>query len=61
MDLNLLRSLTTLVLFVLFIILIYKVYNKKGKRYFEEAANLPFEDGDERSEEINQESKVNKQ
>ncbi|WP_210247257.1 cbb3-type cytochrome oxidase subunit 3 [Aliikangiella marina] len=57
-DLNLIRSLTTLALFILFIVLIYKVYSKKGKKYFEDAANLPFEDGDERSEKVNQESKV---
>gem|GEM_PF-832578 len=55
MDINLVRSLITLALFVLFVVLIFRVYSKKNKHHFEDAGNLPFEDGDERSEQINQE------
>ncbi|TQV87498.1 cbb3-type cytochrome oxidase subunit 3 [Aliikangiella coralliicola] len=54
MDINLIRSLITLALFVLFIVLIYQVFSKKNKRHYEDAANLVFNDGDERSEQINQ-------
>nr|WP_256435584.1 cbb3-type cytochrome c oxidase subunit 3 [Aliikangiella sp. G2MR2-5] len=42
----------TLALFVLFIILIYQVFSKKNKRHYEDAANIVFEDGDERSEQV---------
>jgi cytochrome c oxidase cbb3-type subunit IV len=55
MDLNLIRSLTTLALFILFLLLIFKVFGKKNKHQYDDAANLPFADGDERSEKINQE------
>ncbi|MET1253854.1 cbb3-type cytochrome oxidase subunit 3 [Aliikangiella maris] len=59
MDINLIRSLITLALFILFIVLIYQVYSKKNKRRYEDAANLVFKDGDERSNKLNQaESKV---
>lgn len=56
MDINLIRSLTTLALFILFIILIYQVFSKKNKLHYKNAANLVFDDGDERSVQINQES-----
>lgn len=54
MDINVIRTVTTLALFVFFIILIVLVYNRKGKKYYDEAANLPFDDGDERSQQINE-------
>jgi len=52
-DINIIRSLITLALFILFIFLIYQVFSKKNKSHYEDAANLVFEDGDERSEQIN--------
>lgn len=54
MDINLIRSLTTLALFILFVLLIFRVYNKKSKQHYDDAANLPFADGDERSQQINE-------
>ncbi|MCW8878934.1 MAG: cbb3-type cytochrome c oxidase subunit 3 [Kangiellaceae bacterium] len=59
MDINLVRGLITLALFVLFMVLIYQVFSKKNKRRYEDAANLVFDDGDERSQDVNQnETKV---
>ena len=59
MDINLIRSLITLALFLLFLVLIWQVFSKKNKRHYEDASKLVFDDGDERSQEINQnESKV---
>ena len=59
MDINLVRSLITLALFVLFLVLIFQVFRKKNKRHYEDAANLVFDDGDERSRDVNQnETKV---
>jgi len=54
-DINLVRSLITLALFVLFVLLIYRVFSGKNKQHYENAANLVFDDGDERSEQIIQE------
>lgn len=52
MDITFVRSLSTLLLFVLFVILFYKIYSKKSKQYYEDAGNLIFDDGDERSNKI---------
>lgn len=60
-DINWIRSLVTLALFVLFIALIALVFSKKNKHRYEDAANLVFKDGDERSDKINPtQNKVNK-
>lgn len=53
MDITLIRSLVTFLLFVFFIILIYQVFSKKNKKHYEDAGNLLFDDGDERSNVIN--------
>lgn len=49
MDINDLRGLSTLFLMIAFVGLCFWAYNKKRKRTFDEAANLPFAD-----EELNQ-------
>jgi cytochrome c oxidase cbb3-type subunit IV len=59
MDINSIRSLVTLALFVLFVVLIYQVFSKKNKSHYEDAANIVFDDGDERSVQINKQ-KINK-
>ncbi len=53
-DINLIRSLITLALFILFVILIIQVFSKKNKRHYEDVAKTVFDDGDERSVQINQ-------
>lgn len=61
MDINLIRSLVTLALFILFVILIFQVFSKKNKHHYEDAGNLVFDDGDERSNQVNQkQTKVKK-
>lgn len=42
MDINDLRSITTLVSFATFIGIVWWAYGKGSKKGFEEAANLPF-------------------
>jgi len=42
MDINDLRSLTTVISFVLFLMIVWWAYGKGSKKGFEEAANLPF-------------------
>lgn len=54
MDINLVRSLSTLVLFILFVILIYNVYSKKNKKHYENAGSLILDGSDERSNEVEQ-------
>lgn len=43
MDINTLRSLTTVVSFVVFIGIVWWAWSRKRSADFEEAANLPFE------------------
>ena len=43
MDINTLRSLTTVVSFVVFIGIVWWTWSRKRSADFEEAANLPFE------------------
>lgn len=52
MDINDLRSATTLVTFLLFLGIVWWAYGmKSNKKRFDEAANLPFADDDaERAE-----------
>ncbi len=57
MDINDLRSITTVVSFALFLAIVWWAYGKSSKKGFEEAANLPFaedEDGRSTSAETNQ-------
>lgn len=44
MDINDLRSISTVVLFITFIAIVWWAYGKGQKRGFDEAANLPFAD-----------------
>ncbi len=46
MDLNDLRTLITTVSFVVFVGIVYWAYSSRQKAGFEEAANLPFADGE---------------
>ncbi|MDR7308486.1 cbb3-type cytochrome c oxidase subunit 3 [Rhodoferax saidenbachensis] len=43
MDINTLRSLTTVVSFVVFIGIVWWAWSRKRSADFDEAANLPFE------------------
>ena len=45
MDVNTLRALLTLICFVLFLGIVFWAYSRRNLRRFEEAARLPFEDG----------------
>jgi cytochrome c oxidase cbb3-type subunit IV len=47
MDINDLRSATTVVSFLLFLGIVWWAYRKGGKASYDEAANLPFADEDE--------------
>jgi cytochrome c oxidase cbb3-type subunit 4 len=44
MDINDIRSLTTLVSFVLFVVLVARVWQRKRRSTYDEAAQLPFAD-----------------
>lgn len=46
MDLNDLRSATTVMAFLAFIGVVWWAYSKRNTTRFEEAANLPFSDED---------------
>jgi cbb3-type cytochrome oxidase subunit 3 len=46
MDQDSLRALSTLLVFITFISLSFSVFRKSRKRYFEDAAMLPFADDD---------------
>lgn len=50
MDAGTLGSLVTVLFFILFIAILWWVYHKENKHKHEEAANLPFEEGDEPGE-----------
>jgi cytochrome c oxidase cbb3-type subunit IV len=50
MDVGVLGSVVTLLFFLLFIGIVWWVYHKENRHKHEEAANLPFEEGDERTE-----------
>lgn len=47
MDINDLRSLTTLVSFLTFLGIVWWAYRKGSKASYDEAANLPFAEGDD--------------
>jgi cytochrome c oxidase cbb3-type subunit 4 len=44
MDINTLRSISTLLAFVSFIGIVWWAYHRKSRRGFDEAAKLPFAD-----------------
>ncbi len=46
MDINDLRSLTTVVTMAFFVGIVWWAYSSRQKQAFEEAAQLPLEDGD---------------
>ena len=48
MDINTLRSIVTVVAFALFIGIVLWAYSSRNKTPFEQAAMLPFEEGDDR-------------
>lgn len=47
MDSGLIGAVVTVVFFVLFIAIVWWAYHKDNRQKYEEAANLPFEEGDE--------------
>jgi cytochrome c oxidase cbb3-type subunit 4 len=47
MDSGLIGSVVTVVFFVLFVGIVWWVYHKENRHKHEEAANLPFQEGDE--------------
>jgi cytochrome c oxidase cbb3-type subunit 4 len=49
MDAGFLGSIVTVLFFLIFIGIVWWVYHKENKHKHEEAANLPFEEGDEPS------------
>ena len=50
MDAGILSSIITVLFFLLFIAIVWWVYHKENRHKHEEAANLPFEEGDEPSQ-----------
>jgi cytochrome c oxidase cbb3-type subunit 4 len=46
MDLNDLRTIVTAISFVVFVGIVYWAYNSRQRARFDEAANLPFIDGE---------------
>ncbi len=44
MDINDLRSITTIVMLALFVGIVWWAYSARHKKAFEEAANLPFDE-----------------
>ena len=48
MDINDLRSLTTVLGLLCFLAIVAWAYGKSSRKGFEEAANLPFADGDDK-------------
>ena len=51
MDQDSLRALATLFIFIAFVGVCMHVFAKKRKRYYEEAANLPFADTEQANDE----------
>jgi cytochrome c oxidase cbb3-type subunit 4 len=49
MDINDLRSITTVLGLICFLGIVVWAYGKSSKKGFEEAANLPFADNDDQS------------
>lgn len=47
MAAGLIGSIVTLLFFLLFIGIVWWAYHKENRSKFDEAANLPFEEGDE--------------
>lgn len=50
MDINTLRSIATLLLFIAFIGMCIWVYSAKRRKGYDEAANLPFIDDEQKHE-----------
>lgn len=46
MDINVLRGIATLVVMVAFLGMVAWVYGYRGKKYYDDAANLPFDEED---------------
>jgi cytochrome c oxidase cbb3-type subunit 4 len=53
MDINDLRSFTTVLMFVLFGAIVWWAYSKRRSQGFDEAANLPFADKEAEEAETN--------
>lgn len=47
MDSGMIGAIVTVLFFVLFIAIVWWAYHKDNRQKYEEAANLPFEEGDE--------------
>lgn len=47
MDINVIRSLVTAGAFLCFVAIVFWAYSKAAKPGFDEAAMLPFQDGDD--------------
>jgi cytochrome c oxidase cbb3-type subunit IV len=47
MDPGLIGAAVTVLFFLLFIAIVWWAYHKDNRKKYEEAANLPFEEGDE--------------
>ena len=61
MDINDLRGLSTLFLFIAFVSLCFWAYSSKRKKSFEEAANLPFADEEDKEHAPKREQEENRQ
>lgn len=47
MDVNTLRSIVTVVAFAVFVAIVLWAYSERSKAAFDEAARLPFDEGDD--------------
>ncbi|TCJ16293.1 cbb3-type cytochrome c oxidase subunit 3 [Parasulfuritortus cantonensis] len=47
MDSGIIGSVVTVVFFLLFVGIVWWAYHKDNRQKFEDAANLPFEEGDD--------------
>ena len=56
MDLNDIRAWHTVLLLILFLGIVFWAYNKRRKKSFDEAANLPFADEDQHQATIKKEN-----
>ncbi|MGB9149729.1 MAG: CcoQ/FixQ family Cbb3-type cytochrome c oxidase assembly chaperone [Burkholderiales bacterium] len=56
MDMNIVRSVVTVVSFLAFLAILFWALAPKRKASFDEAARLPFADGDESDVEIKERS-----
>ena len=48
MDINDLRTIVTIISFIVFVGIVYWAYSSRQRARFDEAANLPFAESDER-------------